>query len=149
MNAARYPARTATTATALLIGVLLVATVLTGQHVARVNLLNELDQNRPVDISVPASAGQVSPEQVRQISELNGVLGVKSTDPADADGAIIQIDAAQSLNNSSAEGAPRQTVVNGWHQVELAEMMAQAGWQAVGWRNLSHGIVALHRGIKP
>ena len=33
-------------------------------------------------------------------------------------------------------------------QVELAEMMAQAGWQAVGWRNLSHGIVALHRGWK-
>ncbi|MBD2765764.1 FtsX-like permease family protein [Kocuria sp. cx-455] len=102
VNAARYPARTATTATALLIGVLLVATVLTGQHVARVNLLNELDQNRPVDISVPASAGQVSLEQVQQISELNGVLGVKTTDPADADGAIAQIDAAQSLNNSSA-----------------------------------------------
>ena len=102
VNAARYPARTATTATALLIGVLLVATVLTGQHVARVNLLNELDQSRPVDISVPASAGQVSPDQVQQISELDGVLGVKSTDPADADGAIAQIDAAQSLNNSSA-----------------------------------------------
>ena len=43
-NAARYPTRTSTTATALLIGVLLVSTVLTGQHVVRVNLLNELDR---------------------------------------------------------------------------------------------------------
>ncbi|WP_016998195.1 ABC transporter permease, partial [Kocuria atrinae] len=99
---ARYPARTATTATALLIGVLLVATVLTGQHVARVNLLNELDQNQPVDISVPASAGQISADQVQEISDLNGVLSVETTDPATADGAIAQIDAVQSLNNSSA-----------------------------------------------
>lgn len=102
VNAARYPARTATTATALLIGVLLVATVLTGQHVARVNLLNELDQNQPVDISVPASAGQISADQVQEISDLNGVLSVETTDPATADGAIAQIDAVQSLNNSSA-----------------------------------------------
>lgn len=102
VNAARYPARTATTATALLIGVLLVATVLTGQHVARVNLLNELDRSKPVDISVPAAAGEVSAEQARELSELDGVLGVKTTDPAAADGAVAQIDAAQSLNNSSA-----------------------------------------------
>lgn len=33
-------------------------------------------------------------------------------------------------------------------QEELADLMAEAGWQAVGWRNLSHGIVALHRGWK-
>ncbi|MEL4504963.1 demethylmenaquinone methyltransferase [Luteococcus sp. H138] len=33
-------------------------------------------------------------------------------------------------------------------QEELAELMSQAGWQAVGWRNLSQGIVALHRGWK-
>lgn len=102
VNAARYPARTATTATALLIGVLLVATVLTGQHVARANLLSELDQQRPVDISVPAGAGQVSPDQIREISELDGVLGVKTTDPAAADGAVAQIDAVQSLNTSAA-----------------------------------------------
>ena len=102
VNAARYPARTATTATALLIGVLLVATVLTGQHVARVNLLNELDRSKPVDISVSAGSGQVSPQQVREISELDGVLGVKTTDPAATDGAVAQIDAAQTLNIAAA-----------------------------------------------
>ena len=29
---------------------------------------------------------------------------------------------------------------------ELADLLAAAGWQAVGWRNLAGGIVALHRG---
>lgn len=31
-------------------------------------------------------------------------------------------------------------------QAELADLLDQAGWQAVGWRNLAGGIVALHRG---
>ncbi len=31
-------------------------------------------------------------------------------------------------------------------QPGLAELMVRAGWRAVGWRNLSGGIVALHRG---
>lgn len=30
-------------------------------------------------------------------------------------------------------------------QQELADLISQAGWQAVGWRNLAGGIVALHR----
>jgi demethylmenaquinone methyltransferase/2-methoxy-6-polyprenyl-1,4-benzoquinol methylase len=30
-------------------------------------------------------------------------------------------------------------------QAELAEVLAAAGWRSVGWRNLSGGIVALHR----
>src|SRR5690606_6208263 len=34
-------------------------------------------------------------------------------------------------------------------QAELAAMMAAAGWQALEWRNLSAGIVALHRGRRP
>jgi len=31
-------------------------------------------------------------------------------------------------------------------QQHLADLMAEAGWQAVGWQNLTHGFVALHRG---
>lgn len=69
-NAARYPTRTSTTATALLIGVLLVSTVLTGEHVARVNLLEQLDQERPVDISVPAQVGELSQQQVHDLGAL-------------------------------------------------------------------------------
>jgi demethylmenaquinone methyltransferase/2-methoxy-6-polyprenyl-1,4-benzoquinol methylase len=34
-------------------------------------------------------------------------------------------------------------------QAELATLMEQAGWEAPAWRNLSGGIVALHRGHKP
>ena len=33
-------------------------------------------------------------------------------------------------------------------QHELADVMAEAGWAGVEWRNLSGGIVALHRGWK-
>lgn len=35
------------------------------------------------------------------------------------------------------------------NQRKLAEIMTEAGWQAVGWRNLSGGIVAMHRGWAP
>ena len=34
-------------------------------------------------------------------------------------------------------------------QRELAQDLQQAGWQQVGWRNLTGGIVALHRGTRP
>ena len=100
-NAARYPTRTSTTATALLIGVLLVSTVLTGQHVARVNLLNELDRQSPVDISVPAQAGQLSAEQVSELEGLPNVLGVQTGGDLPS-GAGATIDAEQYLNAAEA-----------------------------------------------
>ena len=34
-------------------------------------------------------------------------------------------------------------------QPHLAALMQQAGWSSVAWRNLSGGIVALHRGFAP
>ncbi|MGQ0465382.1 MAG: demethylmenaquinone methyltransferase [Sporichthyaceae bacterium] len=34
-------------------------------------------------------------------------------------------------------------------QSELAGRVAEAGWERVGWRNLTGGIVALHRGRRP
>jgi demethylmenaquinone methyltransferase/2-methoxy-6-polyprenyl-1,4-benzoquinol methylase len=34
-------------------------------------------------------------------------------------------------------------------QAQLARQLQRAGWASVGWRNLSGGIVALHRGAKP
>lgn len=34
-------------------------------------------------------------------------------------------------------------------QPALAERLQQAGWTGVGWRNLTRGIVALHRGCRP
>ncbi|MGO4956259.1 demethylmenaquinone methyltransferase [Luteococcus sp. Sow4_B9] len=41
-----------------------------------------------------------------------------------------------------------ESVLTWKRQEELADLMAKAGWQAVGWRNLSQGIIALHRGWK-
>ncbi|MGW0516593.1 demethylmenaquinone methyltransferase [Crossiella sp. NPDC003009] len=34
-------------------------------------------------------------------------------------------------------------------QRELAELIAGAGWEDVAWRNLTGGVVALHRAVKP
>lgn len=37
-----------------------------------------------------------------------------------------------------------------WHdQVSLAELIAEAGWDEVEWLNLTFGVVALHRAVKP
>ncbi|MDQ1688828.1 MAG: demethylmenaquinone methyltransferase / 2-methoxy-6-polyprenyl,4-benzoquinol methylase [Frankiaceae bacterium] len=39
--------------------------------------------------------------------------------------------------------------IRAWpHQAGLADRITAAGWSAVGWRNLSGGIVALHRGVR-
>jgi demethylmenaquinone methyltransferase / 2-methoxy-6-polyprenyl-1,4-benzoquinol methylase len=39
--------------------------------------------------------------------------------------------------------------IQGWpNQAELAEKMAAAGWTGVGWRNLTGGVVALHRATR-
>lgn len=100
-NAARYPGCTSTTATALLIGVLLVATVLTGQHVARVNLLDQLDRERPVDIAVAMTAGPLSEQQSTEPRALPDVLGVQTSVELPY-GVSATVDAAQRLDVQEA-----------------------------------------------
>ncbi|GAA4104262.1 demethylmenaquinone methyltransferase [Nonomuraea soli] len=40
--------------------------------------------------------------------------------------------------------------IRDWHdQPSLAAVIQRAGWERVAWRNMSLGIVALHRGYKP
>jgi demethylmenaquinone methyltransferase/2-methoxy-6-polyprenyl-1,4-benzoquinol methylase len=40
--------------------------------------------------------------------------------------------------------------ISAWpHQEALAGVIQQAGWAKVAWRNLTGGVVALHRAIKP
>ena len=40
--------------------------------------------------------------------------------------------------------------ISSWpNQEDLASLMQEAGWRSVGYRNLTGGIVALHRGTKP
>lgn len=52
MNTVRNPKRTAATASALLVGVTLVATVYTGAEVARTTLAKELENSYPIDLAV-------------------------------------------------------------------------------------------------
>lgn len=40
--------------------------------------------------------------------------------------------------------------ISSWpNQEDLASLMQEAGWRSVGYKNLTGGIVALHRGTKP
>ncbi|MEE1931007.1 demethylmenaquinone methyltransferase [Streptomyces sp. TRM 70351] len=40
--------------------------------------------------------------------------------------------------------------IRAWpEQPELARALQRAGWTRVAWRNLTYGVVALHRGVKP
>lgn len=43
-----------------------------------------------------------------------------------------------------------QESIRAWpDQPRLASLLQTAGWERVGWRNLTGGVVALHRGTKP
>lgn len=59
--------------------------------------------------------------------------------------------ALPALGRTLSSNAPAYTYlaesIRTWPtQPELAELMREAGWRDVAWRNLSSGIVALHRG---
>ncbi|WP_167195734.1 FtsX-like permease family protein [Brevibacterium pigmentatum] len=72
LNTLRNPRRTAATATALIIGVTLVATILVGGMSTKATLSHGLDQRYPVDISVPLS-GLVDDDQLDDLREIPGV----------------------------------------------------------------------------
>ncbi len=42
-----------------------------------------------------------------------------------------------------------ESILEWYNQKELGRLLQQAGWRNVGYRNLTFGTVALHRGIKP
>ncbi|MBO1900516.1 FtsX-like permease family protein [Leucobacter weissii] len=83
LNSVRNPRRTAATATALLIGVTLVATVYTGAEVARATFNQGLDEEYPVDVVVTLPALDESGEAVAldaaafdRIAAIDGVEGL-------------------------------------------------------------------------
>ncbi|HNV10760.1 MAG TPA: demethylmenaquinone methyltransferase [Propionibacteriaceae bacterium] len=49
-------------------------------------------------------------------------------------------------SNAAAYDYLAESILAWPDQPGLADLMSSVGWQAVGWRNLSGGIVALHRG---
>ena len=57
---------------------------------------------------------------------------------------------AQKLSSNPAAYIYLAESIRAWpNQIELAELMAQSGWERVGWQNLTSGIVAVHTGFKP
>ncbi|HLP22742.1 MAG TPA: class I SAM-dependent methyltransferase [Microbacteriaceae bacterium] len=52
-------------------------------------------------------------------------------------------------SNDSAYDYLNESIAAWPAQAELADRIRAAGFDPVGWRNLSGGIVALHRGLKP
>ncbi|MDO8144096.1 ABC transporter permease [Isoptericola sp. 178] len=82
-NTLRNPRRTATTSTALLIGVTLVAMMTTGAASARTSLTAALDEQFPVDVMVTSTASDADGEQEALSGELRAdvaaVDGVRAT----------------------------------------------------------------------
>ncbi|WP_436326419.1 ABC transporter permease [Brevibacterium sp. FAM 27836] len=83
LNTLRNPRRTATTATALIIGVTLVATILVGGMSTKATLSHGLDQRYPVDIAVPLS-GLVDADELDDVREIPGVARAITAHRAEA-----------------------------------------------------------------
>ncbi|MDA3147970.1 FtsX-like permease family protein [Leucobacter sp. UCMA 4100] len=71
-NSVRNPKRTAATASALLVGVTLVATVYTGAEVARTTLSAELENSFPVDLVVVSYPQDLPGVELREDGEAQG-----------------------------------------------------------------------------
>ncbi|WP_210605297.1 ABC transporter permease [Brevibacterium oceani] len=120
LNTLRNPRRTATTATALIIGVTLVATILVGGLSTKATLGHGFDQRYPVDVSVSLS-GLVDDEELEQVREIPGVAYAVSAHRAEAveefkgdRPEIFVLDpesAATVLGDSAADLVPGRVVV--------------------------------------
>lgn len=81
-NTGRNPRRTATTTSALLVGVTLVGTVLVGIATARQAVATELDETKPVDVMVMSDTGL--PGSTRdELAQIDGVRSSVALDGAD------------------------------------------------------------------
>lgn len=56
---------------------------------------------------------------------------------------------AKLSSNPPAYAYLGESILNWPNQPRLADLMVDAGWEGVAWRNLSRGIVAIHRGWSP
>lgn len=83
LNTLRNRRRTAATATALIIGVTLVATILVGGMSTKATLAQGLSQRYPVDIAVPL-ATTVDQDTLDDLGEIRGVAAVAVAHRADA-----------------------------------------------------------------
>ena len=86
-NAVRNPRRASTTATALMLAVGLIVTLQVATASIRVNILEEIDQRRPVDITVGTWGLRASlpPDLIGALQRVPGVDGGAALASADAD----------------------------------------------------------------
>jgi putative ABC transport system permease protein len=120
LNSLRNPRRTAATATALIIGVTLVSTILVGGMSTKATLTHGLDERYPVDISVPLD-GVVDDDTLEEVREIPGVDHAVAAHRAEAVETyedslpeVYVIDpetAATVLGDSAADLAPGRVVV--------------------------------------
>lgn len=81
-NAVRNPARTTSTATALLVGVALVTMMATGASTASSQLDGMLKDQFAVDVAVTSGSGALSPATIEAVKEVDGVTGSTLMDAA-------------------------------------------------------------------
>lgn len=72
-NTLRNPERTASTGTAIVIGVTLIATMSVAANSMRETLLTEVDTQRPFDLVVTSTGGAISPGFLDRMTALDGV----------------------------------------------------------------------------
>lgn len=116
LNATRNPARTASTAAALLVGVTLVTMMVVGVTSVRTSIGDTIDEKRPVDLTVQSvdPAGMTA-EQIDGISAMPDVEDATSVSSArvtitPAAGAPMLL-AARGIDPAQAQDVARSTVV--------------------------------------
>lgn len=72
-NTWRNPARTGATATALILGLTLVVMMMVGARSIEYSAKTELDERRPIDLTVSSMDSQVSTEQLDKFKQIKGV----------------------------------------------------------------------------
>ncbi|MDO5720566.1 MAG: ABC transporter permease [Actinomycetaceae bacterium] len=75
-NTWRNPARTGATATALILGLTLVVMMMVGARSIEYSVKTELDERRPIDLTVTSLDNEVSTEQLDQFKQIKGVEDV-------------------------------------------------------------------------
>lgn len=93
-NAVRNPERTASTGTAILIGVTLITTMLVGASSLRATVNAELDSRLPFDLQVSANGAPITPAMTGAITKMEGVEAAAST--LGTEGTVTQPDGTTS-----------------------------------------------------
>ncbi|MCY1683061.1 ABC transporter permease [Kocuria sp. SL71] len=133
-NAIRHKSRTTTTATALLIGITLVTTVLTGHAVAQKSVLDDLDRSMPVDITV---SQQVDQDTLQQIEDVDSVVSVEQTDD------VVEVDLERGIGSTETTTAAQEIAeltdtevyeiaANGMQKAMMVDILNVMLWVALG-----------------